>query len=97
MMLCSKDWHADVRDHAASRFANQTAITLAILEASGSSPALLARITVYLVDIRHWVIFDAIFADMAPHACPARAVVPVPELRHGFLVEIEVIALEKRP
>jgi 2-iminobutanoate/2-iminopropanoate deaminase len=69
---------------------------LAILEAAGSTPKLLARVTVYLVDIAHWAAFDGIFAEMVPHARPARVVVPVPELHHGFLVEIEAIALEKR-
>jgi reactive intermediate/imine deaminase len=69
---------------------------LAILEAAGSAPELLARVTVYIVDIGHWATFDAIFAQMAPHARPARVVVSVPELHHGFLVEIEAIALEKR-
>jgi 2-iminobutanoate/2-iminopropanoate deaminase len=70
---------------------------LAILYAAGSAPELLARVTVYVVDIRHWAKFDAIFAEMVPPARPARAVVPVPELHHGFLIEIEAIALAKEP
>jgi enamine deaminase RidA (YjgF/YER057c/UK114 family) len=29
---------------------------------------------------------------MLPDACPARSVVPVPELHYGYLVEIDAIA-----
>lgn len=66
---------------------------LAILEASGATPARLARVTAYIVGVEHWPAFNAIYAQMLPDARPARTVVPVPELHYGFLVEIDGIAV----
>ena len=65
---------------------------LAVLAAAGGAPRRLARVTVYIVGIENWPRFDAIYASMIPNTRPARTVVPVPELHHGFLVEIDAIA-----
>lgn len=80
---------ASFEDQARQALAN----VFAILEAAGSRPEGLVRLTAYVVGIGHWANFDAVFADMAPQARPARAVVPVSELHHGVLIEIEAIAL----
>lgn len=65
---------------------------LAVLAAAGGAPGRLVRVTVYIVGIENWPRFDAIYASMIPNTRPARTVVPVPELHHGFLVEIDAIA-----
>jgi reactive intermediate/imine deaminase len=64
----------------------------AVLAAAGGSPERLARVTVYIVGIENWPRFNAVYASMLPNTRPARTVVPVPELHHGFLVEIDAIA-----
>ncbi len=65
---------------------------LAVLAAAGGAPERLARVTVYIVGIENWACFNAVYASMIPDTRPARTVVPVPELHHGFLVEIDAIA-----
>jgi 2-iminobutanoate/2-iminopropanoate deaminase len=66
---------------------------LAILEAAGGTPERLARVTAYIVGVENWPNFNKVYAGMLPDIRPARTVVPVPELHHGFLVEIDAIAL----
>ena len=65
---------------------------LAVLAAAGGTPERLARVTVYIVGIENWPRFNAVYASMLPNTRPARTVVPVPELHHGFLVEIDAVA-----
>lgn len=66
---------------------------LEILRAAGSTPRHLVRVTAYIVGIAHWARFNAVYAAMLPDACPARTVVPVPELHYGYLVEVDAIAV----
>lgn len=68
---------------------------LEILRAAGSSPQQLVKVTAYIVGIANWPRFNAVYASMLPDACPARSVVPVPELHYGYLVEIDAIAVRK--
>jgi 2-iminobutanoate/2-iminopropanoate deaminase len=63
----------------------------AILEAAGSGPERLLRCTVYITDIAHWPAFNAIYAQALGAHRPARTVVPVPVLHHGYLVEMDAI------
>lgn len=65
---------------------------IAILRAAGSGPQRLLKVTAYIVGIGNWPKFDAIYAAALGEARPARSVVPVPELHHGYLIEIEAIA-----
>lgn len=65
---------------------------LKILNAAGSTPQQLVKVTAYIVGVANWGRFDAIYASMLPDARPARTVVPVPELHYGYLVEIDAIA-----
>lgn len=65
---------------------------LAIVQAAGGNPSRLLKVTVYVVGIQNWPAFNAIYARMLGNARPARAIVPVPELHHGYLVEIDAIA-----
>jgi reactive intermediate/imine deaminase len=68
---------------------------LEILRAAGSSPQQLVKVTAYIVGIANWPRFNAVYASMLPDACPARSVVPVPELHYGYLVEIDAIAVRE--
>ena len=64
----------------------------AALVAAGSGVAQLVQVRVYVTDIDHWPAFNTIYADWAGDSRPARAVVPVPHLHHGFLIEVEAVA-----
>ena len=68
---------------------------LEIVRAAGSSPQQIVKVTAYIVGIANWARFNAVYASMLPDACPARSVVPVPELHHGYLVEIDAIAVRE--
>lgn len=68
---------------------------LEVVHAAGSSPQQLVKVTAYIVGIANWPRFNAVYASMLPDACPARSVVPVPELHHGYLVEIDAIAVRE--
>ena len=66
---------------------------LEIVRAAGSSPQQIVKVTAYIVGIDNWARFNTVYASMLPDACPARSVVPVPELHYGYLVEIDAIAV----
>lgn len=68
---------------------------LAILKAAGGTPQHLVKVTAYIVGVANWPRFNAVYASMLPDACPARTVVPVPELHYGYLVEIDAIAVQE--
>jgi 2-iminobutanoate/2-iminopropanoate deaminase len=70
---------------------------LAIVEAGGGTKGSILRCTVYLVGVDHWAAFNAIYAEIFGDHRPARSVVPVPQLHHGYLIEIEAIAGRVRP
>ncbi len=64
----------------------------AILEAAGSGLERLLSVTVYVADVSLWPRVNAAYARvLGPHR-PARAVVPVKELHHGYLVEVQAVA-----
>ncbi|MDB5861826.1 MAG: endoribonuclease [Ramlibacter sp.] len=48
--------------------------------------------TAYIVGIGNWPIFNGIYKDIFGDHKPARAVVPVPELHYGRLVEVQLVA-----
>jgi len=66
---------------------------LAILRETGAHPQHLLRVTAYIVGIENWPCFNAAYADLLPEVKPARTVVPVSELHHGCLIELDAIAL----
>jgi len=66
---------------------------LAIVEAAGGDARHLLKVTAYIVGIANWPRFNAVYADLLPDARPARTVVPVTELHHGYLVEIDAVGL----
>ena len=64
----------------------------AILEAAGTGLDRLLSVTVYVADVALWPRVNAAYARvLGPHR-PARAVVPVKELHHGWLVEVQAVA-----
>jgi len=63
------------------------------LEAGGSSIEKLLQVRVYVTDIADWPEFNAIYAQWAATARPARAIVPVPMLHYGFKIEVEAVGL----
>ena len=64
----------------------------AILQAAGSGLDRLLSVTVYVADIGLWPQVNAAYARILGSHRPARAVVPVKELHHGYLVEIQAVA-----
>ena len=83
--------------HAPSPFEVQVDIVLAhvdaILTAANCAREDVIQCRVYVTDIANWPAFDAKYASFFGAHRPARAVVPVPELHHGYGVELELVAL----
>jgi enamine deaminase RidA (YjgF/YER057c/UK114 family) len=48
-------------------------------------------VTAYIVGVENWPLFNRVYADVFGDAWPARSVVPVSELHHGYLIEVEAI------
>ena len=65
----------------------------AALTAAGSDKTRLVQVRVYVTDIALWPAFNALYAAWIGEHRPARAVVPVPQLHHGFLIEVEATAV----
>lgn len=74
----------------------QTARTLrnveAILVAGGSGLDQVLSMTIYIKGRALWPQVNAVYARIMGAHRPARAVVPVPEIREGCLIEIQAIA-----
>ena len=87
---------ADGSKLADAPFETQVAQVLANLDAAlrgaGTDRDHLVHVRVYLVDIVHWPTFNRLYATWLGAHRPARAVVPVPALHFGFLVEVEAVA-----
>ena len=64
----------------------------AILEAAGSGPDRILKVTIYISDIELWGKVNAVYAEFFGEYRPARAVVPTRELHYGFQIEMEAIA-----
>lgn len=66
---------------------------LAVLAEAGCGPDRVLRVTAYIVGVENWPAFNRIYAEAFGSAKPARTVVPVGELHHGYLVEIDAIGV----
>lgn len=64
----------------------------AVLQAAGTDLQHLLSVTVYLTGRSLWSGFNTAYARMLGEHRPARAVIPVPELKPGCLVEIQAVA-----
>lgn len=65
---------------------------LAIVRAAGSSPERVLKVTAYVTGMENWPAYNRVHAELFGDARPARAVVPVPPLHYGYLVEVECVA-----
>ncbi len=63
------------------------------LKSAGGGPEDIIKVTAYIVGVQHWSAFNHVYAGIMGDNRPARAVIPVPELHHGCLVEIEAVAV----
>jgi 2-iminobutanoate/2-iminopropanoate deaminase len=63
-----------------------------VLCAAGCGFGDVVQCTAYLVGVEHWAAFNALYARIFGAHKPARAVVPVPALHFGFLLEVQLIA-----
>jgi reactive intermediate/imine deaminase len=68
---------------------------LAVLAAADCGPEQVLRVTAYIVGVENWPAFNKVYAEMMGEARPARTVVPVPELHHGYLVEVDAVAARR--
>lgn len=68
----------------------------AILKQAGSDLDHVVKTTVYISDIEAWGRVNAAYARRFGAHKPARAVVPVGTLHHGYQVEIEAIAVRSK-
>ena len=64
-----------------------------VLTAAGSAPDKVLQVRIYIVGVEHWGTMNACFAEAFGEHRPARAIVPVPELHYGCLLEIEATAI----
>jgi enamine deaminase RidA (YjgF/YER057c/UK114 family) len=66
-----------------------------VLAAADCSFNDVVQCTAYIVGVENWPLFNRVYAEKFGSHKPARAVVPVPELHHGALVELQMVA--RRP
>jgi reactive intermediate/imine deaminase len=78
----------DVPQQALRALAN----VLAVVEAAGGTVGSVLKVTLYVADIDDWEGVDAAFADTFGAHRPARAVVQVSGLHHGFAVAADAVA-----
>jgi reactive intermediate/imine deaminase len=83
------DPNAAFEDQARQALAN----LFAVLAAAGATPDRVVKVTAYIVGVENWPRFNAVYAAAFGDARPARSVVPTPELHHGYLVEVDAIAM----
>lgn len=65
---------------------------VAIIRQGGGDIVTTIIVTAYVVGVENWPVFNAIFLDIFGDFRPARAVVPVPKLHHGYLIEVMATA-----
>ena len=63
-----------------------------VLRAAGCGFQDVVQCTAYIVGVENWPAFNGVYAGVFGTHKPARAVVPVPGLHYGFLVEVQLIA-----
>ena len=62
-----------------------------VLEAAGSSLALVAKVNIYITDFSRLKEMNAVYPDYFPHR-PAKTTVEIVRLDKGAMIEVEVIA-----
>lgn len=66
---------------------------LSIVRAAGGSPGSVLKVTAYIVGVENWPELNRIYGEFFGEARPARSVVPVPALHHGYLIELDAVAV----
>jgi 2-iminobutanoate/2-iminopropanoate deaminase len=66
---------------------------LNIVKAAGGDLNTIVKTTIFITDINDWEEVNRIYADFFSSNQPARTIVQVANLYHGFKVEIEAIAM----
>lgn len=83
-------------EHRVGSIAEQTEQVLrnveAVLQAAGSGLDRVVQMTIYVSDISQWGEVNAAYARVMGEHRPARAVVPVKDLHHGYQIEVQAIA-----
>jgi len=64
----------------------------AVIRAAGGTVASIAKLTLYVTDITDWGAVDAAVRDLCGDHRPARAVLQVAGLHHGFRVAADAVA-----
>ena len=64
---------------------------LEVVRTAGAELTGIVKVNVYIVGGDYWSEFNQLYAAIMGDHKPARAVIPVPELHHGYLVEIEAV------
>jgi len=80
----------------AAQAAQVMANCAAALQAAGCTLADVVKTTAYVVGVENWPAFNHVYAERMGAHKPARAVVPVPALHYGYLIEVEMVALGRR-
>lgn len=65
---------------------------LAIVGEAGGDTSSVMKLTVYLADLAHWPLVNAVMAEVFSAPFPARTAVGVAELPLGAVIEIEAVA-----
>lgn len=65
---------------------------LSVVKAAGGDITTVARTTIYTTDVKNWEEINRVYADFFGPVHPARSIITVAALHHGFLVEIEAVA-----
>ncbi|MFZ4262299.1 RidA family protein [Sphingobacterium sp. HJSM2_6] len=64
---------------------------LSILQSASISVNKIVKVTAYISDLKYFPQFNSLFADFIGKHKPARTVIPVVSLPHGFKLEVELI------
>lgn len=82
------DASSAVRQQVRQALAN----VVSIVEAAGGTVESIAKVTLYVTDIGAWETVDAVFADVFGAHRPARTVLQVAGLHHGYRVAADAVA-----
>lgn len=79
---------SDIRDQARQALAH----VISVVEAAGGAATSVVKVTLYLTDIEDWDEVDAVFGEAFGTHRPARTVVQVASLHHGYRVAADAVA-----
>lgn len=68
-----------------------------VLRAAGCGFGDVVQCTAYIVGVENWPAFNGVYTRVFGTHKPARAVVPVPGLHYGFLIEVQLVAQQPQP